>query len=29
MKTINEEITNDKIEGIDEEVMKQFKEMLD
>lgn len=29
MKGVREEITNDKIEGLDEEIMKQFKQMLD
>jgi hypothetical protein len=29
LKKINDEINNDKIEGIDEEVMKQMKELLD
>jgi hypothetical protein len=28
LKLINEEIKNDKIEGIDQEVHRQFKEML-
>lgn len=29
MKIVNQEINNDKIEGIDEQIMKQFKEMLE
>jgi hypothetical protein len=29
LKLINEEIKNDKIEGIDQEIYRQFKEMLE
>ena len=29
MKTVNEQINNDKIQGIDEQIMKQFKQMLE
>ena len=29
MKAVNEEIAKDRIEGIDEQILKQFKEMLE
>ena len=29
MKSVNEEMNNDKVEGVSEEILKQFREMLE